>query len=153
MHFDCRDLSVKRHPDVEFHPYDTDVCTDVYKRGEKVDRILHLMKQMIKPSRLNSRYCATYMSSFSGESRPAINLNAFVRHGTIEIRLHHGTVSYNDIAGWAEFIYHIMRFSEVKNRVRTWDEFKYEYKNLPPRVLKYVQERLMKYNVPKKVAV
>jgi hypothetical protein len=41
----------------------------------------------------------------------SLNLNSYDRHGTVEFRLHHGTLNGKKIKAWAEFVQAIAEFS------------------------------------------
>ena len=41
----------------------------------------------------------------------SLNLNAYAAHGTIEFRLHHGTLNGKKIQAWAEFVQSLAEFS------------------------------------------
>jgi len=41
----------------------------------------------------------------------SLNLNSYAKHGTVEFRLHHGTLNGKKIQAWAEFVQAIAQFS------------------------------------------
>jgi len=80
----------------------------------------HAIGALVAPSRLNNRYCsvlsqpyaerqaehlrAGHGASFNGNRYTSLNLDALDRHGTIEIRLHQGTLNGVKAVAWAQFI-------------------------------------------------
>lgn len=75
---------------------------------------------LVAPSRLNNRYCnilnrayaerqAEYTNNqndgaFNGNRYTSLNLESIRRHGTIEIRLHQGTLNGVKAIAWAQFM-------------------------------------------------
>lgn len=82
--------------------------------------IHHAIGALVAPSRLNNRYCkvlgqqeaerqATYLengggASYNSDRYTSLNLDALDRHGTVEIRLHQGTLNGVKAVAWAQFI-------------------------------------------------
>ena len=83
---------------------------------------------LVAPSRLNNRFCnhnitrnqidAWTESIRNGSINNAglgryqsLNLDSYGRHGTVEFRLHHGTLNGKKIQAWAEFCEAIASFS------------------------------------------
>ena len=75
---------------------------------------------LVAPSRLNNSYCKAVdaahaeanaerirggnVSDIRGDRYQSFNLQAFDRHGTLEIRLHQGTLNGTKAVAWAKFI-------------------------------------------------
>lgn len=75
---------------------------------------------LVAPSRLNNSYCKAVnrdraeanaerirngnISDINGDRYQSFNLQAFDRHGTLEIRLHQGTLNGTKAIAWAKFI-------------------------------------------------
>ena len=75
---------------------------------------------LVAPSRLNNSYCKAVdaahaeanaerirngnVSDFRGDRYQSFNLMAYDRHGTLEIRLHQGTLNGTKAVAWAKFI-------------------------------------------------
>jgi hypothetical protein len=83
---------------------------------------------LVAPSRLNNRFCnhrldqsridAWTESIRNGSINNAglgryqsLNLDSYARHGTVEFRLHHGTLNGKKIQAWAEFCESLATFS------------------------------------------
>ena len=83
---------------------------------------------LVAPSRLNNHFCnhrldSAFLESWSESIRNgridnagrgrylSLNLDSYQRHGTVEFRLHHGTLNGKKIQAWAEFVQAIAQFS------------------------------------------
>lgn len=82
--------------------------------------IHHAIGALVSPSRLNNRYCAILGReqaehqasiladgagrSWNGNRYVSLNLDALDKHGTVEIRLHQGTLNGVKAVAWAQFI-------------------------------------------------
>ena len=83
---------------------------------------------LVAPSRLNNHFCnhrldPAFLESWSESIRNgridnagrgrylSLNLDSYQRHGTVEFRLHHGTLNGKKIQAWAEFVQAIAQFS------------------------------------------
>ena len=90
---------------------------------------------LVAPSRLNNHFCthsvpADYLDVWSESIRNgnidnspvrdlqnyarryfSLNLDSYAKHGTVEFRLHHGTLNGKKIQAWAEFVQAIAQFS------------------------------------------
>lgn len=85
---------------------------------------------LVAPSRLNNNYCKAVsrehaetnaerirngnISDFRGDRYQSFNLESFQRHGTLEIRLHQGTLNGAKAVAWAKFIDAFKQLSETK---------------------------------------
>ena len=83
---------------------------------------------LVAPSRLNNHFCNHNLSegvvdqwtesirngsirNISGTRYLSLNLDSYQRHGTVEFRLHHGTLNGKKIQAWAEFCEAIATYS------------------------------------------
>ena len=92
---------------------------------------------LVAKSRLNNRYCKhdftpAQIDSWTESIRNgnidnrganatrfvSLNLNAYSAHGTIEFRLHHGTLNGKKIQAWAEFVQAIAEYSTAGGILR-----------------------------------
>ena len=80
----------------------------------------HAIGALVSPSRLRNRYCAVLNRadaerqaevlangagrSYNGNRYTSLNLDALDKHGTVEIRLHQGTLNGVKAVAWAQFI-------------------------------------------------
>ena len=85
---------------------------------------------LVAPSRLNNRFCSAVnpehatanaerirngnISDIRGDRYQSFNLQAFDRHGTLEIRLHQGTLNGAKAVAWAKFIDAFKQLSATK---------------------------------------
>jgi hypothetical protein len=85
---------------------------------------------LVAPSRLNNQYCSPVsrshaeanasrirggsISDINGSRYQSFNLQAFDRHGTLEIRLHQGTLNGTKAVAWAKFIDSFKQLSATK---------------------------------------
>ena len=93
---------------------------------------------LVAPSRLNNQFCNhnlsestldTWVESIRNgnlNNRAAnynrylsLNLDSYGRHGTVEFRLHHGTLNGKKIQAWAEFYEALATFSTAGGLVET----------------------------------
>lgn len=99
--------------------------------------IHHAIGALVAPSRLNNRYCAvlnreqaerqaTYLengggASYNGNRYTSLNLDALERHGTIEVRLHQGTLNGVKAVAWAKFIEALIVESNAGTDFTSWE--------------------------------
>ncbi len=80
-----------------------DVETKVYPNLAKAQPLL---QRLVKKERITSTYC--YESPLQWDSRSryrAINACAYEQHGTLEVRLHHGTLNPTRIKSWVSLLW------------------------------------------------
>jgi hypothetical protein len=70
--------------------------------GHNVAAYMEALRQIVAPSRAASRYCADDVSASNRYS--AVNLTALNKFGTIEYRLHHGTLNFIKIKNWIDIL-------------------------------------------------
>lgn len=61
--------------------------------------------ESIRNGAINNNFVSSHDRYFS------LNLNSYAKHGTVEFRLHHGTLNGKKIQAWAEFVQAIAQFS------------------------------------------
>lgn len=104
VHFDMRDLSpLKRYSDIK-------------AEGSRLHSVIATVgRYLVPPSRLNNRYCALTPPSLRDRYR-AVNAEATSKHGTLEVRLHSGTVEADKARLWAEWCLFFLRRPLSKNQ-------------------------------------
>lgn len=101
-------------------------------RASKLYDAIDILKDLVPDSRLKecqckdkdlhpgiNHYCRIEKPSFSNDRYTAINLSAYLKYNTIEVRLAAGSLNPTKIWQWANFLFHI---SNSKNRYTTWKE-------------------------------
>ena len=79
-----------------------------------------LLSSLVPAPRRRNKYCkmntkSTFTEALGeGERYRAINPQAFYRHKTIEVRLHHGTINANTIINWVTLLLKIIGGTNVK---------------------------------------
>lgn len=76
----------------------------VSRLGTKFSHALPFMGQIVPKSRTTSRFCKMKVSGFSDDRYCAVNLTAFEKYKTIEIRLHSSTTSFSKISNWIKML-------------------------------------------------
>ena len=141
VHLDCRDICNEKLQWNEKLP------NEVRLRGQKLENVLPLLLKMVSRSRRNNTYCAPRMS----ENRSAINLGAFHRHNTIEVRLHQGSANYEKISQWIELLYRASR-SRKNMSVDNIEKLKQYLSRAPKSLTEYVNSRIESLDEEKRKA-
>jgi hypothetical protein len=105
------DLGAKVNPSCGMHVHlDARHLTKraVIKIGDKFANALPALLSMVPESRRVNRFCRPSVSQLSGDRYHAINLTAFKKYKTIEVRLHSSTTNFDKIFRWASLISKIM---------------------------------------------
>lgn len=90
---------------------------DVNECYEKLIKFQNLMFSLVDEDRWENDYCK-YANVFNrGERYNAINIEAYHRHKTIEIRLHHGTTNVKVIENWVNLLLKIIDSRLVKDKI------------------------------------
>ncbi len=115
------------HVHIGLNAFDAGMGAPVSRNAENLARFIlnyyamhSAIAALVAPSRLNNRYCRiltrTYaesqasftlgdnMGAFNGDRYTSLNLEAMHRHGTVEIRLHQGTLNGVKAIAWSQFI-------------------------------------------------
>lgn len=120
---------------------------DVVRRiGRKIARCLPVLKYIMPKNRLNNTYCKIGMSrmSNSGDRYFAVNLKSYQKFKTIEIRLHNGSVNFEEIKNWIDLLT-LIRKSYVATIQQTFQQL-CDTLNLSDVLTGYVEKRIDKYN-------
>lgn len=97
----------------------------VARIGLKLGESLQFLGQMVPQSRRdNHRYCKMKVSGFSDDRYCAVNLTAYEKYKTIEVRLHSSTTSFKKISNWIKVLSLITQSSLTKlESAKTLKEF------------------------------
>jgi len=60
-------------------------------------------------------------AGIAGGRYRSLNLNSYAKHGTVEVRLHHGTLNGSKVKAWAEFVSAMARYSSAGNLLSSND--------------------------------
>ena len=105
-HFDMRKL-----------PYNT-----ALRYARNIGRQVHLLFQIVPQSRRDNEYCTNEIVSERDGSRYAVvNMTAYDRHSTIEVRLHSGTTNPTKIINWIEVL-DLLMHTPLRSECKTWEE-------------------------------
>lgn len=74
----------------------------VTKRAKIMDAWLHQLQELVPASRRTNNFCRFGISAT--DRYRAVNLTAFAKYQTLEIRLHSGTVDYTKILSWIRLL-------------------------------------------------
>lgn len=75
---------------------------EVWALCKKVDAWLYALRELVPESRRDNQYCK--FSPSRTDRYRAVNFMAFREHGTLEVRLHSGTVDYTKIISWVRLL-------------------------------------------------
>lgn len=79
-------------------------------RGRRLLNALDIFAAMVPKSRRNNQYCALTMNKQKGGSRyAAVNLHAYQKFQTIEMRLHSSTTDFSKIIHWVNILFKTSR--------------------------------------------
>lgn len=134
VHLDQRDLITS----------DNRVLTSkIKRRAQSLGNCLDLFSQIVPKSRLDNHYCKMEVSGFKGGRYYAVNVTAFSKYKTIEIRLHSATTDFNKINNWIDLLL-LVQSSNVESKVKTLDDFCMSV-DVPERLIEYVEKRIAKF--------
>ena len=94
---------------------------EMYK---KLINIQPVMFKLVNKSRRNQRYCERSDDNYDVQyakckKYSAINLETLERHNTIEVRLHHGSIDYEEITNWIDLLLVTMDNNHLRRKVYT----------------------------------
>jgi hypothetical protein len=127
------------------------VEADASRSGKRLARCVPALRKLLPKSRRESKYCLTSINDFHGsnESRYSfVNMQAYSKYKTIEVRGHSGTLNANKILNWIALCEKIMtmrirtREGEITNPL----DFIKIY-HLDEVLADYVKTRYSTYNV------
>lgn len=112
------------------------------KRARNLGKALPMLASMVPASRRENSYCRLIVSARDRYS--AVNLTAFRKYKTIEVRLHSATTDFEKINNWIDLLLFISR-SEKMVPVNTVSQFAMAF-DVPERLLIYMDERVAKFS-------
>lgn len=117
----------------------------VKAKGVNFERALPVMLSMVPKSRRSNTYCKPSVSNLNGSRYHAVNLTAFSKYKTVEVRLHSGTTDFTKIFNWAVLMTSIFKASRVRKRCADLNELT-EFVRIPETLLEYSQRRIDLFN-------
>lgn len=112
----------------------------VREYGERIGRALPVLKYMVPSSRRDNQYCQLGVSDFDGERYYAVNLTAFEKFQTIEVRLHSGTTDFDKISNWIDLLKLIVKSPNARP-LRSFQDL-LDVTQMPDSLVAYVEKRL-----------
>lgn len=124
VHFDCRHFSTGQTQTI----------------GKRVAGVVPALKMILPKSRQSNRFCEQTINGFeSGPRYSFVNLQAYSKHKTIEIRGHSGTTDPEKIINWIKILKTIMETRGAKEAATVEDLIsKYKFEEV---VSKYILGR------------
>jgi hypothetical protein len=127
--------------------------------GNRLARCVPALRTLLPRSRRTSQYCETIINyTDSGNSRYAfVNMAAWKKYKTIEVRGHSGTINADKILGWIELCDKIMstdnNFLKSANNTKEVTNITdlIEQYSLDKRMADYIKSRYDRFNVPAEV--
>lgn len=77
---------------------------EVVKTAKKIGRALPVLASMVPLSRRTNSYCKLQVSPLNKDRYCAVNLTAFRKYKTLEVRLHSGTTDFKKIILWVDIL-------------------------------------------------
>lgn len=113
--------------------------------GRRLTRCLPVLKYMMPASRRNNHYCRLEMNAINSDDRYcAINLTAFRKFQTIEVRLHSGSVSFEKISNWIDLLKAIVKSEKITAPIQSFQDL-IDKAGLNEKLVAYVEKRLAKH--------
>jgi hypothetical protein len=121
--------------------------------GKRLAKAVPALKTILPASRRNNMYCDKTINTLTGYSdRYAfVNLQAYPKHKTIEVRGHSGTLNASKILNWIKLCESIMLNAEVKKRSIKDIKALIENYELSDELRNFLQKRFHKLNTPKEI--
>lgn len=116
--------------------------------GQRLARAVPALKTILPASRRDSKYCKEPIGYFEDQDRyKFVNLTAYRKHSTIEVRAHGGTINANKILNWVRLCEIIMtsRVRSKNEEISSLDELITLYQ-LDESLGKYLKKRHDKFN-------
>lgn len=118
--------------------------SEVIEIGEKFEPCLPILASMIPARRRVNNFCKLRVSDIDRYRYSAVNLTAFSKYRTIEIRLHSGTVVFEKINNWIMILSKISQSSGID--VTDVDSFCSSL-DITGELKEYIESRIAKFNV------
>jgi hypothetical protein len=114
------------------------------RRANSLQCAVQFLSTLVPKSRSNNTYCKLTPGAWHGGRYHAVNLEAFGKYGTIEIRLHSATTDYTKITNWIDLLL-LTQDASLEDVVTSLDHY-CELVTVPERLISYMEERITKFN-------
>jgi hypothetical protein len=118
---------------------------DIMAIGRQFKNALPVLVQCVPETRRENQYCMPRVSTICGNRYSAVNLTAFRKYKTVEIRLHSSTTSYQKIINWARLLNAIMHAPKLNKRCNELNELT-EFIYLDENLLEYFTQRILLFS-------
>lgn len=112
--------------------------------AKRVAKFIPILALLQPESRRCNSYCKPRVSKLRGDRYYAVNMTSYQKHGTIEIRMHSGSVDAAKIQNWVNLLRTIFS-TPVIGRVNSIQDM-FDKLSLKDELVKYVDERYYKFN-------
>lgn len=116
------------------------------KFGRSIGAALPILSQMLPASRRSNHYCRMGVSKFTGDRYYAVNLTAFSKYRTVEIRMHSGTTDFKKIRNWIEIL-QAVGTAELSRETHDMQTL-IDRAGLPERLVEYIERRTAEFSNP-----
>lgn len=118
----------------------------VTSKAKKIAACVDALKLILPKSRRHNHFCETKINKIGQGSRYAfVNLRAYQKHKTLEIRGHSGTIDANKILNWIAILSTIMNSRDVASESSTVEQLLLNYK-FSTEIVAYIMRRYAKFN-------
>jgi hypothetical protein len=114
--------------------------SQVLMKGKTFQKALPVLLSMQPDSRRSNHFCQPTVSKLEGGRYHAINLTAWSKYRTIEVRMHSSTTDFNKIVNWATLLKAIYN-SEIKKSCLTLNDLT-EYVSIEENLVEYIGQRI-----------
>lgn len=118
---------------------------EVVKIGRKFRKCLPFLLSMVPKSRRSNHFCKPRVSTLNGSRYTAVNLSAFKKYNTIEIRLHSSTTDFNKIQHWVILLNCIAKSDKLPMKVETLETLT-DYVYIPENTIEHCAQRIALFN-------
>lgn len=124
---------------------ETDRKRELKRISRNFERSLPVLLRMVPESRRSNTYCMPRVSKLNGSRYCAVNMTAFQKYKTIEVRLHSSTTSFDKIIQWAQLVHSIMHAPTIPVRCSDINDLETHIK-ISAELMEYVAQRTARFN-------
>ena len=122
--------------------------------GKRLANCVSALRQIIPKSRRNNHFCYSPINAIDGFNRYAfVNMLAYKKHETIEVRGHSGTLNASKILNWIKICETIMESNLGKNHTINTPGELIEYYKFDDGLVQFINKRAEETNTPPKKKV